>query len=77
MPGRVRAVVSVMLCIRPIGRILGGWWVPPGHRLQAGGRAQARTQAASWRARPRASSRRRLTAATRTGHHSWLRAMPR
>jgi hypothetical protein len=38
---------------------------------------QARTQASSWRARPSTSSRRRLTAATRTDHHRSLRSIPR
>ena len=39
--------------------------------------SQVRTQAWSWRARPSTSSRRRLTAATRSDHHSWLRSTPR
>jgi hypothetical protein len=38
---------------------------------------QASTQALSWRARPSTSSRRRLTAATRSDHHRSLRWMPR
>jgi hypothetical protein len=40
-------------------------------------RVQARTQALSWRARPSTSSRRKLTAATRSDHHRSLRWMPR
>jgi hypothetical protein len=39
--------------------------------------SQARTQAPSWRARPSTSSRRRLTAATRSDHHTSLRPIPR
>src|SRR6266545_3799953 len=38
---------------------------------------QVRVQVPSWRARPSTSSRRRLTAATRTDHHRSLRSMPR
>jgi cytochrome bd-type quinol oxidase subunit 2 len=38
---------------------------------------QASAQAAAWRVRPSASSRRRLTAATRSDHHRSLRSMPR
>ena len=38
---------------------------------------QARTHAPSWRARPSASSRRRLTTATRSDHHRSLRWTPR
>ena len=38
---------------------------------------QVSTQAPSWRAGPSTSSRRRLTAATRSDHHASLRSMPR
>jgi hypothetical protein len=38
---------------------------------------QASTQTPSWRARPSTSSRRRLTAATRSDHHASLRWIPR
>ena len=43
----------------------------------AGPPCQASAQAWPWRVRPRASSRRRLTAATRSDHHRSLRSMPR
>jgi hypothetical protein len=42
----------------------------------AGLAGQASTQARFWRARPRVSRRRRLSAATRTDSHTWLRSMP-
>ena len=51
--------------------------IGPHDRPRGTREGQASTQTPSWRARPSASSRRRLTAATRSDHHTWLRSMPR
>ncbi len=81
MPGPVRTAVSVMAPDAADQKLLSGLVGGPGHAhgcsLDDDTGCQASTQAPSWRARPSASSRRRLTAATRSDHHRWLRRMPR
>ena len=78
MPGSVGTVVSAMA---PSAALAALWATADSPGWGAGGRgasrAQASTQAPSWWARPSTSSRRRLTAATRTDHYRSLRSILR
>jgi hypothetical protein len=79
MPGPVRTVVSVTAPEAADGEPAAGRDRATEIMMGRDGDcwSQARTQASSWRARPSTNSRRRLTAATRTDHHSSLRSTPR
>jgi hypothetical protein len=79
MPAPVRTVVSeVAEFTADVEKVPTGLADDAGRRqAEREQRSQASTQAPSWRARPSTSSRRRLTAATRIDHHSWLRSTPR
>jgi hypothetical protein len=78
MPGPVGAVVSVLAADAADREVLvAGRWSRTMIKAGTAQQAQASTQASSWRARPSTSSRRRLTAATRSDHHRSLRWIPR
>ena len=78
MPAPVRAVIAGTGPRRPTGKVSDGWSAAETVSARmVTSVCQARTQAPSWRARPSTSSRRRLTAATRSDHHRSLRSIPR
>jgi hypothetical protein len=77
MPGPDKTVISRDSSSSGRLGVLSGLWVPDQARLDGVSRSQVSTQAPSWRARPSTSSRRRLTAATRSDHQMSLRSIPR